>query len=92
MHSIDSITVENASAALERGIKALKDGQTEFDLGAIQSADSAAVAVLLAWKRAARKAGAELSFINIPETLLHLTELYGVDDFLIDSPADLHHH
>ncbi|MGZ8287847.1 MAG: STAS domain-containing protein [Telluria sp.] len=92
MHSIDSLTVENATAALETGIAAIRDGQTVFDLGTIHSADSSAVAVLLAWKRAARKAGAELAYINIPATLLKLTELYGVDDFLIDSPADLHHH
>ena len=92
MHSIDSLTVENATATLERGLDAIKEGQTVFDFGTIKSTDSAAVAVLLAWKRAARKAGAEISFINMPPSLVKLTSLYGVDDFLLDSPANLHHH
>ena len=92
MESFETLTVENATAALERGLAAIKDGQTVFDLGCIQSADSSAVAVLLAWQRAARKNGTTLAYTNMPASLKGLTSLYGVDDFLVDSPADLHHH
>ena len=92
MESFETLTVENATAALERGLAAIKDGQTVFDLGCIQTADSSAVAVLLAWQRAARKAGTTLAYTNMPESLKGLTSLYGVDDFLVDSPANLHHH
>ena len=97
LESIDSLTVVNAKAALDQGIAAIKAGQTVFDLGTVQVADSSAVAVLLAWKRAARKAGVALSYINLPASLQSLAELYGVDDFLLESPAaadhaTLHHH
>ena len=92
MESFETLTVENATAALERGLAAIANGQTLFDFACIKSADSSAVAVLLAWQRAARKAGAELTYINMPASLKGLTALYGVDDFLVDSPADLHHH
>ena len=92
MESFDNLTVENATAALERGLAAIQDGQTVFDLGCIQTADSSAVAVLLAWQRAARKNGSTLAYTNMPASLKGLTSLYGVDEFLVDSPANLHHH
>jgi phospholipid transport system transporter-binding protein len=90
--SIDTLTVQNAKAALDQGIAAIKAGQTVIDLGAIKAADSSAVAVLLAWKRAARKSGAALAYVNVPASLQSLAALYGVDAFLVDTPANLHHH
>lgn len=92
LESIESLTVQNAKAALAQGVAAIKAGQTVFDLGTVKVADSSAVAVLLSWKRAARKSGAALSYINLPDSLKSLAALYGVDDFLVESPANLHHH
>lgn len=97
LESIASLTVLNAKAALAQGFAAIKAGQTVFDLGTVSVADSSAVAVLLAWKRAARKAGAALTYVNLPASLQSLAALYGVDAFLVDSPAAadraiLHHH
>ncbi|HEU4777181.1 MAG TPA: STAS domain-containing protein [Telluria sp.] len=92
LQSIASLTVQNATVALGQGLAAIKAGQTVFDLASIKTADSSAVAVLLAWKRAARKAGKGLSYVNVPEGLQSLTALYGVDSLLVESPANLHHH
>ncbi len=92
MLHIDTLTVQNAKAALDQGIAAIKAGQTVIDLGSVQTADSSAVAVLLAWKRAARKSGAALAYVNVPAGLQSLAALYGVDAFLVDTPANLHHH
>ena len=92
LQGITALTVQNAKAALEQGLAAIKAGQTVFDLGTVQVADSSAVAVLLAWKRAARKAGAALSYVNLPASLQSLAALYGVDAFLVESPANLQHH
>ena len=92
LQSIETLTVINAKAALDHGFDAIKAGQTVFDLGTVKTADSSAVAVLLAWKRAARKAGVALSYVNIPASLQSLAALYGVDAFLVESPADLQHH
>ena len=92
LESIETLTVINAKAALDQGIAAIKAGQTVFDLGSVRTADSSAVAVLLAWKRAARKTGAALSYVNLPPSLQSLAALYGVDDFLVDTPANLQHH
>ena len=92
LQSIDTLTVQNAKAALAQGIAAIQAGQTVFDLASVQVADSSAVAVLLAWKRAARKAGAALAYVNVPAGLQSLAALYGVDSFLVDTPANLQHH
>lgn len=92
LDSIEALTVQNAKVALDQGIAAIKAGQTVFDLGTVRVADSSAVAVLLAWKRAARKAGAALAYVNVPDSLTSLAALYGVDAFLVDTPANLHHH
>jgi phospholipid transport system transporter-binding protein len=92
LDAIEALTFQNAKAALEQGYGAIKAGKTVFDLASVKTADSSAVAVLLAWKRAARKAGVSLSYVNLPASLQSLADLYGVDDFLIDTPANLHHH
>jgi phospholipid transport system transporter-binding protein len=97
--TLESLTVANARTALEQGIAAIRSGQTVFDLSRLTTVDSAAVAVLLAWQRAARKAGATLAYVKLPANLLSLAKLYGVDAFLADpapvhaaTPAAAHHH
>ncbi len=88
--SLKSLTVANATEALEQGLAALRAGQTVFDLGAVEAVDSAAVSVMLAWQRAAAQNGSRLELRNLPEQLKSLTKLYGVCTLV--SPADLHHH
>ncbi len=92
LENIETLNILNASTALEQGFEAIKAGQTVFDFSTVKVTDSSAVAVLLAWQRAARKAGVALSYINLPDSLKSLAELYGVDAFLVDTPADLQHH
>ena len=92
LENIETLNVHNAKAALLQGFDAIAAGQTVFDFGSVKLADSSAVAVLLAWQRAARKAGVALSYINLPESLTSLAALYGVDAFLVATPANLQHH
>jgi phospholipid transport system transporter-binding protein len=90
---LETLTFQTARAALERGLAALRAGQTVFDLSALQSSDSSGVAVLLEMQRQGRKAGLTVSFINPPVSLQSLLSLYGVDALLlVESPANLHHH
>jgi phospholipid transport system transporter-binding protein len=103
MQSLTSLTVSNATAALEQGVAAIRAGQAVFDLRNVKSVDSAAVSVLLAWQRAAREAGLALDLRNLPGNLKSLTMLYGVCSLVSPSLADckpvataaepqLHHH
>ena len=87
LQSLTSLTVLNASAALERGLAALKAGQTVFDLRHVLTVDSVAVSVMLAWQRAAQDAGVNLQLKNLPPALQSLTKLYGVCSLLF--PIDV---
>ena len=86
LQSLDSLTVANASAALQQGFDAIEAGQVMFDLRHLQAVDSAAVSVMLAWRRAAQKADQPLKLKNLPPNLKSLTKLYGVCELLFDAP------
>jgi len=77
-----TLTVNNAKIVLESGLRAIEAGQIEIDLAQLTAVDSAAVATLLAWQRAAQALGRELTFTNLPGNLQSLVHLYGVDDLL----------
>lgn len=93
---LDGLNAHNAKAALAQGVAAIKAGRAVFDLAPLKSVDSSAVAVLLAWQRAARAEGKTLQYANVPANLDTLARLYGIDGLLASamaaSPADLHHH
>jgi phospholipid transport system transporter-binding protein len=86
LHSLTSLTVVNAKAVLEQGLAAIEAGQDTIDLGKLDAVDSGAVSVMLAWRRAAQKAGQPLHLKNLPPNLKSLTKLYGVCDLLFDVP------
>jgi phospholipid transport system transporter-binding protein len=92
-----TLTVGNARTVLAAGLAAIADGQTHFDLQDLTMVDSAAVATLVAWQRAAQKAGKTLAFSNVPANLISLVDLYGVAELLHASATteprgDLPHH
>lgn len=86
--AIASLSFSSAKTALQTGLEAIRSGNTTFDLGGVAQADSSAIAVMLAWQRAAQKAGASLGFINVPDNILSLASLYDVTDLLgLPQPA-----
>jgi phospholipid transport system transporter-binding protein len=94
-----TLTVNNAKVALEAGLRAVEEGQAEIDLAQLTALDSAAVATLVAWRRAATRRGSVLRFKNLPASLESLAALYGVADLLhptadgaAEADADLPHH
>ena len=74
-----SLTMLDAGPALQQGLAAIASGQTGIDLGGLNKLDSAAVATLVAWQRAAQVKGAPLQFTQVPASLKSLAQLYGVD-------------
>jgi phospholipid transport system transporter-binding protein len=52
------------------------------DLRDVTELDSAAVSLLLEWRRAAAKANRRVEFVNLPDSLKSLAELYGVSHLL----------
>jgi phospholipid transport system transporter-binding protein len=90
--ALELLTFQTARGALERGLAALRAGQTVFDLTSVKLADSSGVAVLLEMQRQARVAGVTVSFINLPVSLQSLATLYGVDTLLAQAPPSPQHH
>jgi phospholipid transport system transporter-binding protein len=76
------ISNDNAAALLQRGLDAIGGGDLAFDLAAVSECNSAAVAMVLAWQRAAQEAGVELKLTGVPENLASLALLYGVDGLI----------
>lgn len=93
----ETLTVNTAGDVLAAGLSAVAAGQTHFDLSGLTTVDSAAVATLVAWQRAARQRGNTLEFTGLPANLGSLVELYGVSELLPPSAGatqrrDLPHH
>ena len=74
-----SLTVASAKSALADGLARVDAGATAVDCAALTQFDSSALAVLLAWQRAAKARGATLDILNLPSKLASLARAYGVD-------------
>jgi phospholipid transport system transporter-binding protein len=92
----NSLTNRNAATVLRDGLSRVAQGELTVDCSALQQVDSAAVAVLLAWQRAAAQRGQALALNGVPAQLQSLASLYGVDGLLGLAPAasgpEHHHH
>jgi phospholipid transport system transporter-binding protein len=77
-----TLTIHNAALVRESGLHAIAQGQSEIDLSELQAVDSAAVATLLAWRRAAARRGVALGLRGLPANLQSLVALYGVQDLI----------
>ncbi|MCS6945513.1 MAG: STAS domain-containing protein [Sutterellaceae bacterium] len=77
-----AITMDNAGTLVEAGLAAIARGDTVVDLSAVRSVDSSAVALLLAFYRAARAQGKTLALHGVPDALVSLARLYGVESLL----------
>jgi phospholipid transport system transporter-binding protein len=67
------LAASNATALPPSGIVSLDN---------VARVDSAAVAVLLAWKRRALKESKPLAFVDVPSSLAALAQLYGVEQMI----------
>jgi phospholipid transport system transporter-binding protein len=58
--------------------------QLTLDFSQVEVIDSSAVALLLEWRREAKRNSSSLAFQNLPENLLELASVYGVEALLAD--------
>ncbi|ABO53410.1 STAS domain-containing protein [Burkholderia vietnamiensis] len=76
------MTVASAKAALADGLARIDAGASAVDCATLTQFDSSALAVLLAWQRAAQARGTTLDIVNLPPKLASLACAYGVDALL----------
>nr|WP_216669023.1 STAS domain-containing protein [Paraburkholderia xenovorans] len=76
------MTHESASAALAAGLQRIAAGANGVDCAPLAQFDSSALAVLIAWQRAAQARRAPFEIVNLPAGLASLAQAYGVDTLL----------
>jgi phospholipid transport system transporter-binding protein len=76
------VTLDSVPALLEQGLALIDRDEVRIDLAGVTAADSSAVALLLEWMRAARRAGRRVVYLNLGNSLESLVSLYGVTDLL----------
>ncbi|CAN5170856.1 hypothetical protein BH09PSE6_BH09PSE6_17300 [soil metagenome] len=64
------------------GLAAIAAGSTTVSFAQLTDLDSSAVAMLLAWRRAAASRKSALTLAAVPDALIRLAALYGVADLL----------
>jgi phospholipid transport system transporter-binding protein len=74
-----TLTHESAKAALSAGLQRISAGATSVDCTPLAQFDSSALAVFLAWQRAAQARGVKFEIVHLPAGLASLAQAYGVD-------------
>ncbi len=74
-----ALTFANAEAVLESTGSLPLPSSGVADLAGLEHADSAALAVLLALKRRAAAEGTALAFASVPDSIVSLARVYGID-------------
>jgi phospholipid transport system transporter-binding protein len=70
-------------AALQKSLRLLtRASETTIDLGGVERADSAGLALLLEWIRLARRQNIQLRYRNIPSQIATLARVSGLDSQL----------
>jgi len=80
--STHSITNANAAQLVAQGVAAIRAGDGLIDFSGVDRCDTAAVACVLAWRRAAQDAGRRLELRALPQDLLSLARLYNVESLI----------
>ena len=84
-----TLTHESATAALSAGLQRIAAGANGVDCTALAQFDSSALAVLLAWERAAASRGTPFQIVNLPAGLASLAQAYGIDTLLAPAHSRL---
>ncbi|MBC3806717.1 STAS domain-containing protein [Undibacterium seohonense] len=75
------LSLRNAVTVSQAGLQAIHAGSDQIDMSTLQTIDSSAVAVMLAWQRQAQSLNRSLQFTGVPASLISLISLYGLNDF-----------
>jgi len=77
-----AVNLETALALREEGLRLFTANEVTLDLSAVTEVDSAAVSLLFEWRRAALAANRSIRYVNFPDNLKSLAELYGVTELV----------
>ncbi len=76
------IMVDNASDVLKDSLALAMPDNLIVDFAEVTGVDTAALSLVMEWQRRAKLSNQQVSFTNLPESLVSLAALYGVTDFI----------
>jgi phospholipid transport system transporter-binding protein len=76
------LTMTNVTKVLEESKALFQGPQIVVDLAAVTEVDSAALSLLLEWRRLAAADKRTIEYRNLPANLRTLADLYGVSELL----------
>lgn len=76
------LTVDTVGPLLNFSGQAAGKTNVVIDLQQVETVDSAAVSLMLAWVREAQRNNIKLSFEHVPQNLISLARLYDVAELL----------
>ena len=77
------LVMDTAHEVLQRTSGTAGQRDLAIDFSQTTDIDSSALALMMQWRREAEAAGKRVAFVNVPDNLRVLAELYGVA-FLLD--------
>ena len=77
-----AVTVDSVGGLLRELLPHLAQGVDTLDFSGVETADSAALALIFSAMRQARQSGNTLSCTGLPASFTTLAELYGVSELL----------
>lgn len=84
-----SLSVDTVPSLWARANAELHDApELTIDLQSVERADSAGLALLIEWTRWARQNGQQIRFINLPDQMLAIARVSGLDTMLPFYRAD----
>ena len=76
------LNMATVPALFETGLQELASKDLRVDFSQVEAVDSAAVSMLLGWARVAQRNQRALHLTGLPDDLLSLARLYGVEELL----------
>ncbi|MGE0860661.1 MAG: lipid asymmetry maintenance protein MlaB [Gammaproteobacteria bacterium] len=76
------VTLATHAALRAQAATLASDGDLEVDWSGVETVDSSALALILHWQRTTTARGARAAQTHLPQALLALAELYGVQELL----------
>ena len=76
------VEIDNANALLLASNALTIADDATVDFSKVAEIDTAAISLILEWKRRAISEKKQLNYVNLPTNLASLTQLYGVADLI----------
>ena len=76
------ISMDNANALLVASKALTTSSNTLVDFANVKEIDTSAISLIFEWQRRAITENQQLKFVNLPDNLNSLAQLYGVADLI----------